>query len=95
MIFDPWIEKGRQILCQTERTPNVTILKAALWLERKYGEEPTLETAGIISLHYLVLALRKHTARRGLMFDHYMSQALQWRREAICWRARSAAGPSH
>jgi hypothetical protein len=83
MVFHPWIEKGRQIYRQTERVPNVTILKCALWLERKYEQEHSFKTAGIISLHYLVLALRKQAGRRALLFDHYMSQALQWRREAI------------
>ena len=95
MVFNPWIEKGRQIHRQSERIPTVTILKSALWLERKYDEERSFKTAGIISLHYLVLALRKQADRRGLMFDHYMSQALQWRREAISSRCRSAEGPSY
>ena len=93
MVFNPWIEKAWQLHHQAERVPNVTILKSALCRERKYREAPGFQTAAIISVHYLVLALRKQTARRAMMFGYYMSQALSWRREAIRWLARSSAEP--
>ncbi|MGH7823675.1 MAG: hypothetical protein ACREQ7_00630 [Candidatus Binatia bacterium] len=83
MVFHPWIEKAWQMHRQTECFPNVTILKAALWLEKKHSEAPHYDTAVIISLHYLVLALRKHAQGRAVLFEHYISQALMWRREAI------------
>jgi hypothetical protein len=82
MVFNPWIEKGRHFYGHAEAVPDVTILKSAIWLERKYGEAPSLKTAGIISLHYLVLALRKQAGRKALLFDLYMSQVLRWKREA-------------
>lgn len=82
-IVDPWIEKALRMQCQAECLPNVTILKAALWLEKKHDEAPDYDTAAIISLHYLVLALRKQKKRRAILREHYISQALMWRREAI------------
>ena len=91
MVFNPWIEKAWQVHRQAEHVSNVTMLKSALWLERKYRAAPGFETAAILSLHYLVLALRKQTAQRAMMFEYYMSQALRWRREAIRWLARSSA----
>jgi hypothetical protein len=51
MVFKPWIEKGRHFYGHAEAVPDVTILKSAIWLERKYGEAPSLKTAGIISPH--------------------------------------------
>jgi hypothetical protein len=62
---------------------NVTILKAALWLEKKQKEASHYDTAAVISLHYLVLALRKKAKGRPVLREHYVSQALMWRREAI------------
>jgi hypothetical protein len=92
-MVNPWIAKGWQMQRQAECFPNVTILKAALWLEKRHIEQPDHETAAIISLHYLVLALRKQAERREMLFEHYMSQALKWRREAICRLAQSSAKP--
>ncbi|HWO40579.1 MAG TPA: hypothetical protein VNO43_02110 [Candidatus Eisenbacteria bacterium] len=83
MTFNPWIERAWQMHRQAACVPNTTILKAALWLEGKYRQTPSLETAAIISLHYLVLALRKHAARRPALFEYYIAEALRWRREAI------------
>jgi hypothetical protein len=81
-MLDPWIDKALQMKRETECFPTVTILKAALWLEKKHGHAPHYDTAAIISLHYLVLALRKEKGR-ALLREHYVSQALMWRREAI------------
>lgn len=83
--------KGRHFYRHAEAVPDVTILKSAIWLERKYGEAPSLKTAGIISLHYLVLALRKQAGRKALLFDLYMSQETGGK---ALWR-RSAEDPSH
>jgi hypothetical protein len=83
MVFNPWIEKALRMQRETECFPTVTILKAALWLEKKYFETPHYDTAAIISLHYLVLALRKKQKGRAILREHYMSQALMWRREAM------------
>jgi hypothetical protein len=92
-MLDSWIEKAAQMQRETECFPTLTILKAALWLEKKYQEAPHYDLAAIISLHYLVLALRKKDRGRPLLRDHYTSQALLWRREAINLLAR-AASPS-
>jgi hypothetical protein len=45
MVFNPWIGKGRHFYGHAEAVPDVTILKSAIWLERKYGEAPSLKTA--------------------------------------------------
>ncbi len=58
-MTDPWIEKAWRMQRETECLSNVTILKVALSLERKQSEVPDYDTAAVISLHYLVLALRK------------------------------------
>jgi hypothetical protein len=58
-MVDPWIEKAWHMQRDTECFPNITILKAALWLEKKQKEASHYDTAAVISLHYLVLALRK------------------------------------
>jgi hypothetical protein len=90
-MVDPWIEKAVRMQRETECFPTVTILKAALWLEQKHHEAPHYDTAAIISLHYLVLALRKQEKRRALLREHYISQALMWRREAIQLLAEAAS----
>ena len=82
-MVDPWIEKAWHMQRDTECFPNVTILKAALWLEKKQKEAPHYDTAAVISLHYLVLALRKKEKGWPVLREHYVSQALMWRREAI------------
>ena len=81
-MVDPWIEKALRMQREAECFPTLTILKAALWLEKKHGEAAHYDTAAIISLHYLVLALRKKEMG-GRLREHYISQALMWRREAI------------
>ena len=58
-MTDPWIEKGWRMQRETECLSNVTILKVALSLEKEQSEVPDYDTAAVISLHYLVLALRK------------------------------------
>jgi hypothetical protein len=88
---DPWIDKALQMQRQTECYPSVTILKAALWLEKKHAEAAHYDTAAIISLHYLVLALRKQEMARTVLREHYISQALMWRREAIQLLADAAS----
>jgi hypothetical protein len=90
-MFDPWVEKAVRMQRETECFPNVTILKAALWLEKKHDEAPHYDTAAIISLHYLVLALRKKENGRAILRDHYVSQALMWRREAISRLAQATS----
>ena len=90
-MVDPWIEKALRMKCETECFPNLTILKAALWLEKKHGEAPHYDTAAILSLHYLVLALRKEENGRAILREHYISQALMWRREAINQLARATS----
>ena len=89
MIFDPWIEKAWQMYRETECFPNITILKAALWLEKKHNEAPHYDTAVIISLHYLVLALRKQGQGRAILFEYYISRALLWRRQAVSQLAQT------
>jgi hypothetical protein len=82
-MTDPWIEKAWRMQRETECLSNVTILKAALSLEKKQNEAPDYDTAAVISLHYLVLALRKKEKGRAILREHYVSQALMWRREAM------------
>jgi hypothetical protein len=90
-MLDPWIEKAARMQRETECFPTVTILKAALWLEKKHQEAPHYDSAAIISLHYLVLALRKKDDGRPILREHYISQALMWRREAINLLAQAAS----
>ena len=70
---------------------NVTILKAALWLEKKQKEASHYDTAAVISLHYLVLALRKKEKGRPVLREHYVSQALLWKREAMKLLSQAAS----
>lgn len=74
-MVDPWIEKAWHMQRDTESFPNVTILKAALWLEEKQKQAPHYDTTAVISLHYLVLALRKKEKGRPGRREHYVSQA--------------------
>jgi hypothetical protein len=82
-IVDPWIEKALRMQRETESFSTLTVLKAALWLEEKHVAAPHYDTASILSLHYLVLALRKKEKAQIILREHYMSQALMWRREAL------------
>ena len=91
-MVDPWIEKAWRMQHETECLSNVTILKAALSLEEKQNEAPNYDTAAVISLHYLVLALRKKQKGRAILREHYVSQALMWRREAMKLLAQAASG---
>jgi hypothetical protein len=90
-MVDPWIEKALRMQRETECFPTLTILKAALWLEEKHAEGAHYDAAAIISLHYLVLALRKQKKGRALLREHYISPALMWRREAIQLLAKAAS----
>jgi hypothetical protein len=94
MMVDPWLEKALQMQRETECFPTVTILKAALWLEKKHAGAPHYDTAAIISLHYLVLALRKKEKALPVLREHYISQALMWKREAINLLAQATSSPS-
>ena len=82
-MVDPWIEKAWRMQRETECLSTVSILKAALSLEKKQHEAPDYDTAAVISLHYLVLTLRKKDKGGSILHGHYVSQALMWRREAI------------
>ena len=64
-MVDPWIEKAWRMQRETECLSNVSILKAALSLEKQQNETLDYDTAAVISLHYLVPALRKKI-RAGL-----------------------------
>ena len=88
-MADPWIEKAVRMQRETECFPSVTILKATLWLEKNHQEAPHYDTAVIISLHYLVLALRKKRPRCSA--QALFIQALMWRREAINQLAQSTS----
>jgi hypothetical protein len=90
-MVDPWIEEAWRMQRETKCLSNVSILKAALSLENKQNEAPDYETAAVISLHYLVLALRKKERGRPILREHYVSQALMWRREAINLLAQAAS----
>jgi hypothetical protein len=89
-MVDPWIEKARRMQREIEYLSNVSILKAAL-VEKKQNETLDYDTAAVISLHYLVLALRKKDKGRPILREHYVSQALMWRREAIRLLAHAAS----
>ena len=89
-MVDPWIEKAWRMQRQMEYLSNVSILKAALSLE-KQNETLDYDTAAVISLHYLVLALRNKDKGRPVLREHYVSQALMWRREAINLLAHAAS----
>jgi hypothetical protein len=89
-MVDPWIEEARRMQRETKCLFNVSILKAALSLENKQNEAPDYDTAAVISLLYLVLALRKKRGR-PILREHYVSQALMWRREAINLLAQAAS----
>ena len=93
-MLDPWIERAVRMQHDTECFPNVTILKAALWLEKKHHEAPHYDSAAVISLHYLVLALRKKAAGRAILREHYISEALMWRRKAIDRLAQATSANS-
>jgi hypothetical protein len=82
-MVDVWIEKALRMQRETECFSTITILKAALWLEKKHREVPYYDTAAILSLHYLVLALRKKENGPALLRDHCISETLMWKREAI------------
>ena len=90
-MVDPWIEKAWRMQRETKCLSNVSILKAALSLEKQQNEAPDYDTAAVISLHYLVLALRKKEKGRPILREHYVSQALMWKREAINLLAQAAS----
>ena len=90
-MVDSWIEKAWRMQREMEYLSNVSILKAALSLEKKQNETLDYDTAAVISLHYLVLALRKKDKGRPILREHYVSQALMWRREAINLLAHAAS----
>jgi hypothetical protein len=90
-MVDPWIEKAWRMQREMEYLSNVSILKAALSMEKKQNETLDYDTAAVISLHYLVLALRKKDKGWPILREHYVSQALMWRREAINLLAHAAS----
>jgi hypothetical protein len=75
---------------KTECLSNITMLKVALSL-KKAERVPDFGTAAVISLHYLVLALRKTEKGRPIRREHYVSQALLWKREAMKLLSQAAS----
>ena len=73
-------ERALRRECETECLSTITILKAALLLEKKHREGPYYETAVTPSLNYLVLALTKKEKGRAVLRDQYISEALMWKR---------------
>jgi hypothetical protein len=90
-MVDPWIVKAWRMQREMEYLANVSILKAALSLEKKQNETLDYDNAAVISLHYLLLALRKNDKARPILREPYVAQALTWRREAINLLAHAAS----
>lgn len=82
MVLDPWIEKAWRLYRETECFPDATVLKAVRWLEEKHRKAPHWDTAVVIALHYLILAMREEMEREGALAEHYLARAHSWKAEA-------------
>lgn len=76
---------------QTETCPAGIFLRATAWLEEKYRQAPDCDTAAVIALQYLMLALRHDPRVAGGTVKEYVRRAARWREEA----ERTAARRSH
>ena len=85
------IEKAWRMQRETECLSSVSILKAALSLEKKQNEAPEYDSAAVISLHYLVLALRKKEKGQPILREHYVfsSSNCGGGKQSTCWLRRS------
>ena len=98
MFRDPFVQKAWDICHQTERCPVEIILEATVWLEEKYGQVHQGESAIVIALQYLVLAMRREFRARPGVAKEYFSRAVRWREEARRWlneRSLLTAPQSH
>lgn len=83
MLPDLWIEKAWEIHRQAQCFPTGTIVKAAVWLEERDRQAPQWQTAIVIALHYLVLAIREEGQAHADMAEEYLFRAVRWREAAI------------
>jgi hypothetical protein len=91
MVLDPWVEKAWRLYRETECFPDMTIQKAVQWLETRHHQTPHWNTAVVIALHYLILAMREKVERNGALSEYYLSRATHWKAKAIGGLERSAA----
>jgi hypothetical protein len=83
MFRDPLVRKAWELCRQTAQCPLAVILEATVWLEEKYTRTPHSNTAIVIALQYLLLAMRHELRSRPTIAKEYFSRAVHWREEAI------------
>ncbi len=83
MFRDPLIRKAWTLCKETAQCPTEILLKAAIWLEENYQQTPDGNTAMVIALHYLMLAMRQGPGVTAEITEVYVSRATHWREEAI------------
>jgi len=82
MFRDPLVKKAWELCQTTAQCPFEVILEATVWLEEHYQRTPHVNTALMISLHYLVLAMRQELRTKPLVAKNYFSRSIHWREEA-------------
>jgi hypothetical protein len=82
MFRDPLVRKAWELCRQTAHCPMEIILEATVWLEEKYKRTPHGNTALVIALQYLLLAMRHELRSRPTLAKEYFSRAVRWREEA-------------
>jgi hypothetical protein len=85
MFRDPLVRKAWELCHQTAHCPIEIILEATVWLEEKYQQAPQGNTAIVIALQYLLLAMRRDLRRNPELAKEYFSRAVRWREEAARW----------
>lgn len=85
MFRDPLVQKAWAIRHQTEHFSVEIILEATVWLEEHYQQAPHGNTALVIALQYLLLAMRREFRARPGIAKEYFSRAMRWRKEAQHW----------
>ena len=81
MFRDPFITEAWRLRHQANLAPFEVFLSATIWLEERYQQSPSAETARSIAVHYLLLAMRPNLASVR-MAEEYTARSVRWRERA-------------
>ena len=88
--MDSLIRKACELGEKTAHCNVEVILNATQWMEEKYRDVPNGKIAAMITLHYLMLAIRSEYRTNPKAVEEHIARALHWWKAASgdqCWNS--------
>ena len=88
--MEPLIRKACELGEKTAHCNVEVILNATQWMEEKYRDSPNGKIAAMITLHYLMLAIRSECRTNPKAVEEHIARALHWWKAASgdqCWNS--------